>query len=163
MQCSSSVVVIGARHSFSHLLLFLVSFLVPRRLDWRRHLWSHGQICLCKVSFFFFSWRAYIIHYSQNIPCLVASVFFTPWFRILNNFRSAFELWGHGKTHGDLRTSLLSYPPERMVCQVSSLYNLLCYFKQQTESDVCLPSSPCSSTAAVYAERIDLPNQRLYF
>lgn len=157
----SSVVVISACHSFSH-LLFLVSFLVPRRLDWRRHLWSHGQICLCKVSFFFLS-----IHYAlftkDVFPCLVASVFFTTWFRILNDFRSAFELWGHGKTHDDLRTSLLSYPPERMVGQVSSLYNLLCYFKQQTEPDVCLLSSSCSFTAAIYAERIDLPNQRLYF
>ncbi|KAJ3597232.1 hypothetical protein NHX12_000760, partial [Muraenolepis orangiensis] len=28
--------------------------------------------------------------------------------------KSAFELWGHGKTHGELRTSLLKYPLEDM-------------------------------------------------
>ncbi len=29
--------------------------------------------------------------------------------------RSAFELWGHGRTHSELRTSLLNYPSENMV------------------------------------------------
>uniref|UniRef100_A0A3B3VQL6 tRNA (guanine(10)-N(2))-methyltransferase TRMT11 n=1 Tax=Poecilia latipinna TaxID=48699 RepID=A0A3B3VQL6_9TELE len=29
--------------------------------------------------------------------------------------KSAFELWGHGQTHSELRTSLLNYPPEKMV------------------------------------------------
>ncbi|KAM6910681.1 tRNA (guanine(10)-N(2))-methyltransferase TRMT11 [Xenentodon cancila] len=28
--------------------------------------------------------------------------------------KSAFELWGHGRTHGDLRTSLMNYPLENM-------------------------------------------------
>lgn len=32
-------------------------------------------------------------------------------------FRSAFELWGHGQTDGELRTSLLNYPPQSMVCE----------------------------------------------
>lgn len=31
-------------------------------------------------------------------------------------FRSAFELWGEGQTHSELKTSLLNYPSERMVC-----------------------------------------------
>lgn len=35
--------------------------------------------------------------------------------------RSAFELWGHGKTTEELRRSLLEYPSENMVCSSSSL------------------------------------------
>jgi len=30
--------------------------------------------------------------------------------------RSAFELWGHGRTTDELRRSLLAYPAESMVC-----------------------------------------------
>lgn len=49
---------------------------------------------------------------------------------MLNHFRSAFELWGHGKTHSDLRTSLLNYPPENMVCQFKSCCITLLVFKK---------------------------------
>ncbi|XP_056901187.1 tRNA (guanine(10)-N2)-methyltransferase homolog isoform X1 [Takifugu flavidus] len=48
--------------------------------------------------------------------------------------KSAFELWGHGKTHGDLRTSLLSYPPERMLpfMQKGSTYRINVYTFNKT-------------------------------
>lgn len=34
--------------------------------------------------------------------------------------RSAFELWGHGQTHSELRKSLLNYPSENMVCDATA-------------------------------------------
>lgn len=37
-------------------------------------------------------------------------------------FRSAFELWGQGRTHSELKTSLLNYPSEKMVCGAHCFY-----------------------------------------
>ncbi|KAA8591537.1 hypothetical protein FQN60_016911 [Etheostoma spectabile] len=48
--------------------------------------------------------------------------------------KSAFELWGHGKTHSELRTSLLSYPSENMspFMQKDSTYRINVYTFNKT-------------------------------
>lgn len=38
-------------------------------------------------------------------------------------FRSAFELWGYGKTVSELKSSVLEYPTEHMVCQLLGCSN----------------------------------------
>lgn len=47
-------------------------------------------------------------------------------------FRSAFELWGHGRTASELKSSVLEYPEERMVCVsrlIGKLYHLFILYK----------------------------------
>ncbi|TDH12111.1 hypothetical protein EPR50_G00067760 [Perca flavescens] len=48
--------------------------------------------------------------------------------------KSAFELWGHGKTHSELRTSLLNYPSENMspFMQKDSTYRINVYTFNKT-------------------------------
>ncbi|CAG12892.1 unnamed protein product, partial [Tetraodon nigroviridis] len=48
--------------------------------------------------------------------------------------KSAFELWGHGRTQSDLRTSLLNYPPEHMLpfMQKGSTYRINVYTFNKT-------------------------------
>uniref|UniRef100_A0A4W5LCK6 tRNA (guanine(10)-N(2))-methyltransferase TRMT11 n=1 Tax=Hucho hucho TaxID=62062 RepID=A0A4W5LCK6_9TELE len=48
--------------------------------------------------------------------------------------RSAFELWGHGRTHSELRTSLLKYPTENMspFLQKDSTYKINVYTFNKT-------------------------------
>ncbi|CAL8248226.1 unnamed protein product [Lota lota] len=48
--------------------------------------------------------------------------------------KSAFELWGHGKTHCELKTSLLKYPPENMspYTQKDSTYRINVYTFNKT-------------------------------
>ncbi|KAM4581593.1 tRNA (guanine(10)-N(2))-methyltransferase TRMT11 isoform 2-T2 [Odontesthes bonariensis] len=48
--------------------------------------------------------------------------------------KSAFELWGHGQTHSELRTSLLNYPPEKMrpFVQRDSSYRINVYTFNKT-------------------------------
>uniref|UniRef100_A0A3P9PBQ5 tRNA (guanine(10)-N(2))-methyltransferase TRMT11 n=1 Tax=Poecilia reticulata TaxID=8081 RepID=A0A3P9PBQ5_POERE len=48
--------------------------------------------------------------------------------------KSAFELWGHGRTHSELRTSLLNYPPEKMspYMQKGSSYRINVYTFNKT-------------------------------
>ncbi|XP_032415225.1 tRNA (guanine(10)-N(2))-methyltransferase TRMT11 isoform X2 [Xiphophorus hellerii] len=48
--------------------------------------------------------------------------------------KSAFELWGHGRTHSELRTSLLNYPPDKMspYMQKGSSYRINVYTFNKT-------------------------------
>ncbi|KAK7887103.1 hypothetical protein WMY93_026724 [Mugilogobius chulae] len=48
--------------------------------------------------------------------------------------KSAFELWGHGRTHNELKTSLLSYPAENMspFMQPDSTYRINVYTFNKT-------------------------------
>uniref|UniRef100_A0A673CNY8 tRNA (guanine(10)-N(2))-methyltransferase TRMT11 n=1 Tax=Sphaeramia orbicularis TaxID=375764 RepID=A0A673CNY8_9TELE len=58
----------------------------------------------------------YLILYA-NTPVSICSVALAEcvcMFLSLYFSRSAFELWGHGQTHSELRTSLLNYPMENM-------------------------------------------------
>ncbi|MEQ2240102.1 hypothetical protein ILYODFUR_011443 [Ilyodon furcidens] len=50
--------------------------------------------------------------------------------------KSAFELWGHGQTHSELRTSLLNYPQEKMspYMQKGSSYRINVYTFNKTLS-----------------------------
>uniref|UniRef100_A0A3B4BDP4 tRNA (guanine(10)-N(2))-methyltransferase TRMT11 N-terminal domain-containing protein n=1 Tax=Periophthalmus magnuspinnatus TaxID=409849 RepID=A0A3B4BDP4_9GOBI len=48
--------------------------------------------------------------------------------------KSAFELWGHGRTHSELKTSLLNYPVEKMrpFMQQESTYRINVYTFNKT-------------------------------
>jgi len=135
----------------SSCLFSLVSFLVSGWFIWGGCARHHGQICLCKVSVLDVwegKWQHCTCSVGMTLTCCTCCCpsFFVPCYlpcaivavmklQFMFHYpcRSAFELWGHGQTHSELRTSLLNYPSENMVCNFTancSGQTTLCNFRK---------------------------------